>query len=388
MNYRHPGTGPVISLLLHYDLQLPPEADPVQRWRIDWGDGIVQVTAGGAGGSILATHRYTAAGEKTITVSGKSEDAAFTVQTTTTVRDVAPVASVSRLDGGNVGVLRQSPFTLLLNGSDAGDPIDHWSIDWGDGQSDAAIPGDAWYATHLYNKGDQTYQITATAFAAGAQSEPAQMEIWTSAPPMLATPTHVVAMEASATQIDVGWVDRTDDEEGYLIRYVPDIWPVDWAQAAEVTAPANAKGYSITGLMPDTPYLFQVLAYNDTTGAVSYYQPYQVRAVTYATDIAAPSGLSVDLNEDETSSVAHLTDNSTNEAGFVLDEYNPAFEAYGETGWGTGGAGTLPSSTGTGPVEGGGGASSWHNSLVRARARGAQPRGRESFLIALPRPIL
>lgn len=48
-------TGPVISLLLYGDLQLPPEVDPVQRWRIDWGDGIVQVVAGTP---FDVTHRY------------------------------------------------------------------------------------------------------------------------------------------------------------------------------------------------------------------------------------------------------------------------------------------------------------------------------------------
>ncbi|HEV7299861.1 MAG TPA: DNRLRE domain-containing protein [Tepidisphaeraceae bacterium] len=61
-------------------------------------------------------------------------------------------------------------YTLSLSVSGQGsDPVDHWSIDWGDGVVET-LPASASQATHVYVDGDINATIVATAVTVGAQS--------------------------------------------------------------------------------------------------------------------------------------------------------------------------------------------------------------------------
>lgn len=54
-------------------------------------------------------------------------------------------------------------YTLQLNPGSK--PIDHWTIDWGDGSGTTVVAGTATEATHLYADGNANYTITANATA-------------------------------------------------------------------------------------------------------------------------------------------------------------------------------------------------------------------------------
>ena len=81
----------------------------------------------------------------------------------------------------------------------------------------------------------------------------------------LVAPTSLVTEMISEQQIDISWVDNTDEEDGYLLqrRFVEvEVWTV------VDSLPVGAVDYTDSTLSPSTVYAYQVVAYNDS-GAVS-----------------------------------------------------------------------------------------------------------------------
>jgi hypothetical protein len=68
------------------------------------------------------------------------------------------------------------------------------------------------------------------------------------------SPTDLTATAVSQTQIDLSWVDNSDDETGFKIQRESTL--------IETTA-ADVESYSDTGLTCNTTYTYQVTAYND-----------------------------------------------------------------------------------------------------------------------------
>jgi PKD repeat protein len=78
-----------------------------------------------------------------------------------TINDTPPTVAVS----GNPSVNEGSVYTLALSATGGGlgvDPIQGWTINWGDGTSDT-VAGTATSATHTYAQGPNGYAISATA---------------------------------------------------------------------------------------------------------------------------------------------------------------------------------------------------------------------------------
>jgi hypothetical protein len=83
------------------------------------------------------------------------------------------------------------------------------------------------------------------------------------APP--GAPTGLAAVTASSSQIDLSWMDNSDNETGYHIERSLD--DVNWARIETVGPDVTA--YVDTGLLPETRYYYRVQAYN--SGGTSGY---------------------------------------------------------------------------------------------------------------------
>ncbi|HEX2718963.1 MAG TPA: S8 family serine peptidase, partial [Gemmatimonadaceae bacterium] len=86
-------------------------------------------------------------------------------------------------------------------------------------------------------------------------------------PPPPAAPTALVATPASSSQIDLVWVDNSDNESGFDIERCTGALCTNFANVASVAA--NVTTYSNTGLAASTSYTYRVRAKN--AGGVSGY---------------------------------------------------------------------------------------------------------------------
>lgn len=64
---------------------------------------------------------------------------------------------------GSASVNEGSPYTLNLDTSNQGSPIQSWSINWGDGSPAEQVAGTATSATHVYADGTRNFTVLATA---------------------------------------------------------------------------------------------------------------------------------------------------------------------------------------------------------------------------------
>ncbi|MGA2138961.1 MAG: fibronectin type III domain-containing protein [Verrucomicrobiia bacterium] len=127
-------------------------------------------------------------------------------------------------------------------------------------------------------------------------------------------PYGLTATAVSSNQINLGWTDNSNNEDGFKIERVPDSNgnPGTWTQIATVSA--NVTNYSDVGLTPLTTYWYRVRAFN--AGGDSLYST--PASATIPLPPAAPSGLTaatvsageIDLN---------WTDSSNNEDGFNIE---------------------------------------------------------------------
>jgi hypothetical protein len=81
------------------------------------------------------------------------------------------------------------------------------------------------------------------------------------APP--AAPSDLTAFTASASAIDLAWIDNSNDEEGFRLERSTD----NLAFTQIATVGASVTGYSNTGLTPATTYFYRVRAYHATAGS-------------------------------------------------------------------------------------------------------------------------
>jgi hypothetical protein len=129
-----------------------------------------------------------------------------------------------------------------------------------------------------------------------------------------AAPSNLTAAAASASQINLGWADNSDNESGFQVERSTD--GATWTLIA--TAGANATSYSATGLAAATTYQFRVRATNSAGNS-----PYSATAAATTQALpaqapAAPSNLSATA---ATTSQVNLTwtDNSVDESGFKVE---------------------------------------------------------------------
>ena len=124
-------------------------------------------------------------------------------------------------------------------------------------------------------------------------------------------PTGLSAVAGSSTQINLGWADNANNEDGFRVER-----STDGTLFTEIaTLPANSTAYTAGGLASGTPYFFRVRAYN-AVGNSNYSNT--AVASTLTTLPAAPSGLTA-TTVSSTQINLSWTDNSTNETGFKIE---------------------------------------------------------------------
>jgi titin len=128
-----------------------------------------------------------------------------------------------------------------------------------------------------------------------------------------AAPTSLAATATSSSQINLSWVDNSDNESGFKIERCSDSGCTSFAQIA--TVGANGTTYSNTGLTASTTYSYRVRAYNGV-GDSGYSNA--ASATTLSAPPNAPSNLTA---TGASSSQINLSwvDNSTNESGFKIE---------------------------------------------------------------------
>ena len=83
-----------------------------------------------------------------------------------------------------------------------------------------------------------------------------------SSDPPIGNPDGLNANTASSSQINLDWIDGTDNEAGFIVEHslTGGTDPAEWTVRADL--PAGSTSYSDTGLAAETTYYFRVHAYN------------------------------------------------------------------------------------------------------------------------------
>ena len=178
---------------------------------------------------------------------------------------------------------------------------------------------------------DYTYRVRAYN-ALGNSSYSGTASATTHAPPPPpAAPSSLSATAASASRIDLGWTDNSDDETGFKIERKLST-EADNAFSQIGKASANDTTYADSGLSPSTAYVYRVRAYNDN-GDSGYSGT--ARATTPSNLPSAPSSLSASATSASKINLT-WTDNADNETGFKIErkltsEADNAFSQIGTT---------------------------------------------------------
>lgn len=125
-------------------------------------------------------------------------------------------------------------------------------------------------------------------------------------------PTNLTAVAVSSSQINLLWVDNSNNETGFkLERKIGSNG--DWNDADSLVA--NVTSYHDTELSPNTEYYYRISSYN-SNGESSYSN--EVHAKTSDTMPIAPSNLTAVAISGSQINLTWM-DNSNNETGFRLD---------------------------------------------------------------------
>jgi fibronectin type 3 domain-containing protein len=125
-----------------------------------------------------------------------------------------------------------------------------------------------------------------------------------------AAPSILTAAVASATQINLGWTDNSNNENNFVVERS---FTNSFTAVTSITLPANQTTYSDMGLTTGTTYFYRVKATN-AIGSSGYSNTV---STTPDTAPAAPSNLSATAASTTQINLA-WTDNSNNESNFVL----------------------------------------------------------------------
>jgi titin len=131
-------------------------------------------------------------------------------------------------------------------------------------------------------------------------------------------PTTLVALPASANQVNLTWLDLSTDETGFELERSTD--GAKFAKIADLTA--NTITYQDKSLKSATKYWYRVRAKN-ASGASAYSNVANATTLAVITVPKAPSAL-VATAASSTQIDLSWTDNSTDEAGFELERSTDA----------------------------------------------------------------
>ncbi|MCI0338111.1 MAG: S8 family serine peptidase [Acidobacteria bacterium] len=159
------------------------------------------------------------------------------------------------------------------------------------------------YRVRAFNGGGNSgYSNTATATTQAAGQLPS-------------APSTLSATAASSSQINLGWTDNSNNEDGFRIERCQGSGCTNFAEIAQVGA--NVTSYQNTGLAAGTTYSYRVRAFNG--GGNSGYSNTATATTQAAGQLpAAPSNLSATAVSNSQVNLS-WTDNSNNESGFKIE---------------------------------------------------------------------
>jgi hypothetical protein len=153
----------------------------------------------------------------------------------------------------------------VLGAASLDDEIAYWENDGDENFTKDTIDGSFDGAKSVYAAdvdGDGDLDVL------GAADDIDEIAWWEQGGAPLPLPTNLTATAVSRTQIDLTWLDNSDDESAFHIERSPD-GSTGWTEID--TVEANATAYSDTGLDCDTTYHYRVRAYRAGDGQYSAY---------------------------------------------------------------------------------------------------------------------
>ena len=154
------------------------------------------------------------------------------------------------------------------------------------------------------------YYYRIRAFNSGGYSAPSPVTSATTLDYIPVAPSTMVASPASATQINLTWMDDAHNETGFKVYISND--GIEFSLLA--TLAANVTAYPSAGLNPATAYYYRVTAFNATGESA----PSNVAsATTLDVPPAAVSGLTATAVSSNRVNLI-WTDNANNESGFLI----------------------------------------------------------------------
>jgi predicted phage tail protein len=177
----------------------------------------------------------------------------------------------------------------------------------------ASVPADTTTYTDLAVQAGGTYDYRVAAVnLGGASTYAGPVSVTLEGPQPPAAPSGLEANAEDIPAIDLAWVDNSLDETGFVIERATD--GVTFSLLANV--PADTTAYTDLAVLGGYTYTYRVAAVS-ANGSSAYSEPAAATIAADATPPAAPSNLVVS-NLAQTSLTLSWTDNSNNEANFII----------------------------------------------------------------------
>ncbi len=263
----------------------------VVGWSVDWGDGTTDALAGDPS---AASHVY-AAGPNHYTVTAAATDASGTYPAAAAVAvSVSHVPPTLTLSGAST-VAERATYTLGLAATDPGHAVAGWTVDWGDGTTQA-VPGDPSAVTHAYAAGGRVYTVTATAtddVGTYPATDPVAVAV-THLPPTLAASGAPTVAEGTPYALDLSAIDPGHAITGWTVTWgdgTVDSLPGDPLVASHTYA-SGPNTYNVTAAATDDAGAYAVVA--GPTVAVTHVPP--VLTISGSGDVAERATYTLDLS--------------------------------------------------------------------------------------------
>lgn len=137
-----------------------------------------------------------------------------------------------------------------------------------------------WYSLGTFNFNATGAAVTIRAAGANGYVTADAVQFTTGLPSAPAAPTGVNAAAVSGTEVNVSWVDNSNNEDGFSVEQSPN--GSNWTVIGSTLA--NATNFDVTGLTPGATYFYRVRAFN-SGGNSAYGDAQPVTTPSATTDI-------------------------------------------------------------------------------------------------------